>query len=77
MNLITYLSELEEQIKSYKEFIPLTNDNDSMLILMREIYRLILLTDKIKELNFNELTIEFEVEIKQRSSRINYTKSGI
>lgn len=77
MNLITYLSELEEQIKSYKEFIPLTNDNDSMLILMREIYRLILLTDKIKELNFNELTKEFEVEIKQRSSRINYTKSGI
>lgn len=77
MNLITYLSELEEQIKSYKEFIPLTNDNDSMLILMREIYRLILLTDKIKELNFNELTIEFEVEIKQRSSRINYAKSGI
>lgn len=74
MNLITYLSELEEQIKSYKEFIPLTNDNDSMLILMREIYRLILLTDKIKELNFNELTKEFEVEIKQRSSRINWIK---
>lgn len=77
MNLITYKSELEEQIKNYKDFIPFTKDNESMFKLMREIHRLVLLVDKIKEMNFDQLTAEFDVEIKQRSSIINYPKNGI
>lgn len=77
MNYITYKSEIEEQIKAYKDFIPLTNDNDSMFKLMREIYRLVLQVDKIKEMNFHQLTDEFEVEIKQRSSIINYPKNNL
>jgi hypothetical protein len=77
MNLITYKSELEEQIKSYKDFVPFTKDNESMFKLMREIHRLVLLVDKIKEMNFDQLTAEFDVEIKQRSSIINYPKNGI
>jgi|GEM_PF-3096050 len=77
MNLITYKSELEEQIKNYKDFVPFKKDNESMFKLMREIHRLALLSDKIKEMNFNQLTTEFEVEIKQRSSIINYPKNGI
>lgn len=77
MNLITYKSELEEQIKNYKDFVPFTKDNESMFKLMREIHRLVLLVDKIKEMNFDQLTAEFEVEIKQRSSIINYPKNGI
>lgn len=48
-----------------------------MFKLMREIHRLVLLVDKIKEMNFDQLTDEFDVEIKQRSSIINYPKNGI
>jgi hypothetical protein len=72
-----YKSELEEQIKNYKDFIPFTKDNNRMFKLMREMHRLALLVDKIKEMNLDQLTAEFEVEIKQRSSIINYPKNGI
>lgn len=77
MNFITYKSEIEDQIKNYKDFIPFTKDNDSMFKLMREIHRLALLVDKIKEMNFDQLTNVFEVQIHQRSSIINYPKNGI
>lgn len=77
MNFITYKSELEEQIKNYKDFIPLTKDNNTMFKLMREIHKLALLVDKIKEMNFDQLTVEFEVQIHQRSSLINYRKIDI
>ena len=74
MNLITYKSELEQQIDGYKNFVPLTKDYDSMFKLMREIHRLALLVNKIKDMNFEQLTTEFDVEITQRSSFINYPK---
>lgn len=77
MNWIIYKSELEQQIKSYKDFIPFTKDNKSMFRLMREIHRLVLLVDNIKQMNFDELTTAFEVEIKQASSIINYPKNGV
>lgn len=77
MNLITYKSKLEEQIKDYKDFIPFTKDHKSMFKLMREIHRLSLLVDMIKEMNFDQLTNEFDIEIKQRSSIINYPKNGV
>lgn len=77
MNFIIYKSELENQIKDYKEFIPLINDNDSMLKLMREIFKLVFEIKKIKEMNFEQLTAEFDIETIQRSSIINYLKSKV
>lgn len=77
MNSITYKSELEDQIKNYKDFIPFTKDYESMFKLMREIHRLVLIVNKIKKMNFDQLTTEFEFEIKQRSSIINYPKNDI
>ena len=77
MDIITYKSEIERQVKIYKDFIPYTKDNDSMFKLMREIHRLVLIVNKIKEMNFDQLTTELDVKIMQRSSIINYPKNGI
>ena len=77
MNLITYKSELEKQIDCYKNFVPLTKDYDSMFKLMREIHRLALLVNKIKEMNFDHLTSELNAQIMNRGSIINFTKNGI
>ncbi len=74
MNAIIHKSEIEEQIKNYKDYIPLTKDNDSMFKLMREIHRLVNINTKIKAMNFDQLTTEFEVQINVRSSIINYPK---
>ncbi len=74
MNAIIHKSEIEEQIKNYKDFIPLTKDNDSMFKLMREIHRLVNINTKIKAMNFDQLTTEFEVQINVRSSIFNYPK---
>ena len=73
MNCIIYKSEIENQIKYYKDFIPLSKDNNSMFRLMREIHRLALLTDTIKEMNFDQLTSEFEFKTIQRDDN-NYRK---
>ena len=48
-----------------------------MFKLMREIHRLVLIVNKIKEMNFDQLTTELDVKIMQRSSIINYPKNGI
>lgn len=72
MNQITYLLELKSQIKSYKDFVPLTTDNDSMIKLMHEIHRLKLLIDKIEALDIDQLAEEIDIVIQEKSSKINY-----
>ena len=49
--------------QDYKNFIPLIENNDLMFKLMREIFKLVNEIKKIKQMNFEELTAEFDDEI--------------
>lgn len=71
MNFIQYKVILDQQILDYKNFIPLTENNDGMLKLMKEIYKLYLAVEKIEEMNFQTLTTEVKFDNLQRWSKSN------
>ena len=71
MNLITLKVDYEAQIKIYKDFVPFTQNSESMFKLMREIYNLSMKVDKLKMLSFNDLVKPCNFYFERGYSRIN------
>ena len=74
MNHITQKNRLEEQLKSYKDFMPYCR-NDDLQKLLSEMYKISLRIDKIREMSFDKMLEEVPVQYVTKQSKINYLKS--
>lgn len=71
MNHITQRNWLEQQLKSYKDFVPFC-PNDSLPQLLEEMNKIHSRIEKIKELDFDKLLVNVPFYYETKQSKVNF-----
>lgn len=71
MNHITQLNNLQQRLKSFKEFMPIC-PNKKVNALSHEMTKLLARIDKLNSMDFVEMTKEVEFYYETKQSSINF-----
>jgi len=71
MNHITQRNQLETQLKSYKDFMPLC-PGDSLPKLVNEMMKIHCRLEKIREFTMEELVLKVDYQYETKQSKANF-----